>query len=219
MRLKALLVGSAAVAALGVPSTPAAAAPGDTVTMTLTQAIADLPVAAESRDGYERTKFRHWVDADRDGCNTRAEVLLEEAVVPPSVGSGCRLSGGRWDSWYDGRTIDGPAGLDIDHKVPLAEAWDSGASAWSAQERQDYANDVGDGRALDAVTAQQNRQKADQDPATWLPADAGAYCRYVADWAVVKTRWDLSADPAEVAALLRVASGCPDEEITVVLAR
>lgn len=219
MRLKALMVGGAVAAALvgSVPS--ASAAPGDAVTTTLTQAIADLPVATESRDGYSRDLFRHWVDADRDGCNTRAEVLLEEATTPPTVGAGCRLTGGSWLSWYDGKTVDGPSGLDIDHKVPLAEAWDSGAGAWTAQERQDYANDLGDPRALDAVTAQQNRQKADKDVSEWLPADAGVHCRYIADWAAVKTRWQLSADPAEVAALQRVAAGCPDTEITVVLAR
>ncbi|EXU61759.1 hypothetical protein Z951_45360 [Streptomyces sp. PRh5] len=221
-KIRAVALVVAVGAALGLSATPASAvsaAPGDRVTRTLTRAIADLPVADESRAGYERTKFRHWVDADRNGCNTRSEVLLDEAIVPPTVGSGCRLSSGEWDSWYDGRTIDGPAGLDIDHKVPLAEAWDSGASAWSAQERQDYANDLGDPRALDAVSAQQNRQKADKDVAEWLPANSGVHCRYVEDWVAVKTRWGLSADPVEASALERVAAGCPDEEITVVLAR
>ncbi|MES4909192.1 MULTISPECIES: DUF1524 domain-containing protein [unclassified Streptomyces] len=170
------MVGGVVVAALvgSVPS--ASAAPGDTVTTTLTQAITDLPVADESRDGYDRSKFKHWVDADHDGCSTRSEVLLAEAVEPPTVSAGCRLSGGRWLSWYDGKPVDGPSGLDIDHKVPLAEAWDSGAGAWTAQERQDYANDLDDPRALDAVTAQQNRQKADKDVSEWLPADAGVHC-------------------------------------------
>ncbi|QKV95966.1 HNH endonuclease [Streptomyces sp. NA02950] len=219
MRLKALCVGGAALAALVLPLTPASATPGDMVTTTLTQAIADLPVTAESRDGYERSKFRHWVDVDHDGCATRAEVLEEEAVEPPDVGPRCKITGGSWFSWYDGRLVDGPTSLDIDHKVPLAEAWDSGASAWTAQERQDYANDLGEPRALDAVSAQQNRQKADQDPTTWMPSDPSAHCRYIADWAAVKTRWRLSADPDEVAALQRIAVRCPDEEITVVLAR
>lgn len=112
-KIRAVALAVAAGAALGLSATPASAvpaAPGGTVTRTLTQAIADLPVADESRAGYERTKFRHWVDADRNRCNTRAEVLLEEAIVLPTVGSGCRLSGGEWDSWYDGRTIDGPEG-------------------------------------------------------------------------------------------------------------
>lgn len=82
----------------------------------------------EDRTGYERTKFKHWVDADKDGCNTRAEVLKAEAVVVPEQGAKCKLSGGQWYSPFDDRYIVGPSGLDIDHLVPLAEAWDSGAS-------------------------------------------------------------------------------------------
>ncbi|MCP9213456.1 HNH endonuclease family protein [Streptomyces sp. NEAU-Y11] len=219
MNLKALLVVGAAAAALVLPAVPAAAEPGDTVTTTLTQAIADLPVAAESRDGYERDKFRHWVDADRDGCNTRAEVLLEEATLSPTVGPRCSISGGVWHSYYDDTDQTAARALDIDHMVPLAESWDSGASAWSPAERQAYANDLEDSRALVAVTARENRSKADQDPAEWLPSDGGAVCRYVTEWTAVKTRWELTADPAEVDALERLADGCPDAEITVVLAR
>lgn len=70
-----------------------------------------------------------------------------------------------------------------------------------------------------AVTARENRSKADQDPAEWLPSDGEAVCRYVAEWTAVKTRWGLSADPAEVDALEQLTEGCPDAEITVVLAR
>ena len=137
--------------------------------MGLREAIAQLPVAAERRDGYTRDKFRHWVDEDRDGCNTRNEVLLDEATWTPEIGPGCRLSGGRWSSYYDDVDVDEAARLDIDHMVPLAEAWDSGAYTWDAGRRQRYANDLGDPRALAAVTARANRSKADQDPADWLP--------------------------------------------------
>ncbi|OMI34354.1 putative secreted protein [Streptomyces sparsogenes DSM 40356] len=186
---------------------------------TLRQAIADLPVADENRTGYERTKFRHWVDADRDGCNTRAEVLIEEAVEPPTVSAGCVLTGGTWHSYYDDADQTEARALDIDHMVPLAEAWDSGASAWSAGERQAYANDLDDERSLVAVTARENRRKADQDPAEWLPSATGALCRYVTEWTAVKTRWGLSADWREAAALVELAADCPDEELTVVLAR
>ncbi|GAA2231256.1 HNH endonuclease family protein [Streptomyces nogalater] len=100
--------------------------------------------------------------------------------------------------------------------VPLVEAWDSGASSWSARERQDYANDLGDDRSLVAVTDRFNQAKADQDPAEWMPS---ATCRYIADWATVKTRWGLTADPAEHAALQKTAARCDGPEITVELAR
>jgi hypothetical protein len=107
---------------------PADTARADSVTLPVDDALAQLPVRLEDRTGYERTKFKHWVDADKDGCNTRAEVLKAEAVVAPEHGAKCKLSGGQWYSPYDDRYIVGPSGLDIDHLVPLAEAWDSGAS-------------------------------------------------------------------------------------------
>ncbi|MEU1663533.1 DUF1524 domain-containing protein [Streptomyces sparsogenes] len=103
--------------------------------------------------------------------------------------------------------------------VPLAEAWDSGASTWTAAERQAYANDLDEPRALVAVTARENRQKADQDPAEWMPSAPSARCRYVTEWAVVKTRWGLSVDQVEAESLAELAAGCPNEELTVVLAR
>ncbi|MEV6399233.1 HNH endonuclease, partial [Streptomyces sp. NPDC051907] len=96
---------------------------------TLADALEQMHMAEESRTGYARDKFKHWnagLDA-ADGCNTRAEVLLAEANEAPAVAAGCKLSGGEWTSYYDDQEVTDPARLDIDHMVPLAEAWDSGA--------------------------------------------------------------------------------------------
>ncbi|MFE9906325.1 HNH endonuclease family protein [Streptomyces achromogenes] len=157
-------------------------------------APAALPVRDENRTGYERTKFKHWVDADKDGCTTRAEVLKTETVTAPEQGTSCRLSGDRWYAPYDDRYFTGPSGLDIDHLVPLAEAWDLGAFAWPPAEREAYANDLGDEWALIAVSAASNRSKADQDPTTWLPPATGYRCQYVTDGVADKTRWGPSTE-------------------------
>ena len=225
MRLRTFLATAlSAVAVAALSAVPAEArsvapsAPGDVVNTTLHAAVEALPVADESRTGYERTKFRHWIDADRDGCNTRKEAILAEAVTAPEVGPGCSLTGGSWFSFYDYVTAEDAAGLDVDHMVPLAEAWDSGASAWTAAERQAYANDLGDPRSLIAVTARSNRQKSDKDPADWLPIE-GYVCTYVSDWATVKTRWGLTSDAREKDVLSELASSCADAPITVTLAR
>ncbi|MGW8747615.1 HNH endonuclease family protein [Streptomyces sp. NPDC055794] len=213
--LKTVLRGLAAASLAVLPLTISTSAHAAD-TLSLTDAIAALPVADESRAGYDRDAFRHWNSGANpsDGCNTRAEVLIAEAVEPPTVGPKCRLTGGRWWSYYDQRWVTSASGLDIDHMSPLAEAWDSGASTWSAAQREAYANDLGADASLVAVTARSNRSKSDQDPAQWLPPAAEVHCRYVAEWVGTKLRWSLSADEAEAAALREVAVGCPGQTVT-----
>ncbi|MFH9419028.1 HNH endonuclease family protein [Streptomyces rochei] len=210
--LRGLAAASLAALSVTVSTPPAHAAE----TLPVEEAVTRLPVATESRDGYDRDAFRHWNRGDdpSDGCSTRNEVLIADAVEAPAVGPGCRLSSGRWWSYYDQVWVMSPAGLDIDHMVPLAESWDSGASAWSAERREAYANDQGAATSLVAVTARSNRSRADQVPAQWLPPAAEVHCRYIAEWVATKLRWNLTADEMEVAALREAASNCPDQSVT-----
>lgn len=209
------------LAALSLSLTPllapaAAQAAVPTETTTLADAVHRLPVAGEHREGYARTAFKHWNAGavKADGCNTRAEVLIAEATEAPAVGARCALDGGEWLSYYDGQEVEDAAALDIDHMVPLAEAWDSGASAWSAARRETYANDLDAPASLVAVTARTNRAKADQDPAQWLPPLPAAHCRYLSEWVATKLRWDLAADPAELDAVAVFATGeCKDTAV------
>ena len=181
----------------------------------LRTAVASISVAAENRTGYQRSLFPLWADADGDGCNTRYEILIAEATVKPTVGGGCKLTGGRWYSYYDNAYHTVVSELDIDHMVPLAEAWDSGARSWTTARRKAYANDLGDPRPLAAVTDTVNQDKGDQDPARWLPPYKAATCRYVQEWVATKIRWRLTVDAAEKSALTRLAASCPNATVTV----
>src|SRR6478735_2367356 len=183
---------------------------------TLAEGVRALPLAAESRTGYERSAFKHWVDADKDSCNTRMEVLIAESRIVPTVEAGCKVTAGEWYSYYDGLTLTAPGGLDIDHMVPLAEAWDSGASQWTPARREAYANDLDAERSLVAVTAKTNRSKADQDPSNWLPPLADARCTYAADWVATKLRWGLTVDQPEADALTTLAESCGQQPLDFV---
>jgi hypothetical protein len=212
MRLRTLLATS--VVALGIAVVnPAPEAAATTYSAPLATAIADLPVATENRAGYARDKFTHWIDADGDRCNTRKEVLIAEADDPVSVGGSCVLSGGRWFSYYDRVSWTDQGRIDIDHMVPLAEAWDSGASAWTSTQRRSFANDLGDYRSLVGVTDTVNQAKGDKDPREWLPQHDR--CRYLRDFVAVKIRWRLTVDSGEKAAMKTLASGCSNVTITV----
>ena len=165
-----------------------------------TAVLAGLRVAPEgNRTGYSRELFPHWVDADHNGCDTREEVLIAESRSKAQVDRyGCKVVAGDWYSLYDGLAFADPAELDIDHMVPLAEAWDSGASGWSTARRQAYANDLDHPQALRAVSAASNRSKGDLDPHQWKPTNEAAWCEYADDWVTVKKAWDLTADQDEV---------------------
>ncbi|MFC9484595.1 HNH endonuclease family protein [Streptomyces hydrogenans] len=215
LALAPLTVPTAAGAAAAAGAPAASVARVAAVVLPLADAVDQLPIADESRTGYDRTKFKHWNSGldPADGCNTRAEVLLDEAIEAPAVAAGCKLSGGLWHSYYDAAKVNDPAKLDIDHLVPLAESWDSGSSAWDAKRREAYANDQDVSTSLVAVTARTNRAKADKDPAEWMPPLPDAHCRYISEWTGTKLRWGLSADQAEADALKVYAEAC---ETTVV---
>lgn len=163
-----------------------------------------LPVVPEQASGYDRDLFRHWSDLDGDGCDTRESVLIDERVEGRVTG--CEVIGGTWKSRYDGMTTTDPSGFDIDHFVPLKEAWDSGAWRWSASTRERFANDLDYAGALIAVSASSNRSKSDRDPAEWLPERG--LCGYAKTWIAVKFRWRLAVDSQEKSELTRILRGC-----------
>src|SRR6266496_5841512 len=114
--------------AIMIASTMVAIAPdADATTVSTKTLLGQLAVASEHTSGYDRSMFPLWTDADHDGCDTRDEVLITEATVKPTVGASCALTGGKWFSKYDAVTTTDPSTFDIDHLVPLAEAWQSGA--------------------------------------------------------------------------------------------
>lgn len=156
---------------------------------------------------YDRDLFEHWIDADGDGCNTRYEVLIDESTSPLTITDRCRIDGGTWISALDGGWATTPREIEIDHHIPLAEAWRSGASGWTDLQRQEFANDLGVPYALGGASSVSNQSKGDKDPARWLPTNAAHTCEYVATWALMKYRWSLAVDKAEMDALRRELSG------------
>lgn len=164
--------------------------------------------ATSSHTGYNRDLFKAWIDADSDGCDTRAEVLLLETLIKATTRNTCTVSTGSWVSVYDGVSVTDASKLDIDHFVPLAEAWVSGAYAWPNDKKVRFGNDLGYDPALVAVTASSNRSKSDSDPAKWMPTNRSYYCDYAATWVAVKWRWSLTVDTLERRAIQAVLTGC-----------
>ena len=170
-------------------------------------------IAEDKNSGYDRSLFKHWIDANKNGCDTRAEVLISEATVKPKTDKKCKISSGKWISAYDGKSVTDASKLDVDHLVPLAEAWRSGAWAWTPQQRQDYANDLTDKRTLIAVTLSTNRSKGDKDISDWVPKIDP--CGYVQNWIAVKIRYSLTYDAREAKTLSNYSLICKFTEVSV----
>jgi hypothetical protein len=182
----------------------------------LRTAVKALPVAAENNTGYDRAKqFGDWNDADRDCQNTRAEVLQNESKVKTSFTTAkrCTVKGGKWVTTWDGKTHTSASTVQIDHTVPVHEAWGSGARGWTKAKRVAFYNDLGDHRTLSAQTSALNSAKQARGPEQWMPPKNR--CAYVGEWVAVKHRWGLKVDSAEKAALTRIAASCPNVTIKV----
>jgi hypothetical protein len=212
IRIVAVAVVVTAICTLFQP-TPAGAA-----TTTARGILGALAVGREAGSTtYNRAAFPHWIDADGDCQDTRAEILIIESRAPVTytTNSQCTVAGGRWLSPWDNRIWTVASDVDIDHHVPLKEAWESGARSWVSVNRQRFANDSY-GYSLIAITDNLNASKGDRDAAQWLPPVASTRCAYATQWVLVKYRWKLSIDPTERAALSNILSGsCGNRVVTI----
>lgn len=186
------------------PSTPLAQGATEYLDILAGLSVDDAP---DSHGGYDRDLFDVWIDANSDGCNTRAEVLKAQSVVTTTHHNRCTIDTGQWFSLYDGITLTHASEVDVDHVVPLSEAWKSGAWRWDEDTRRRFANDLGFSAALVAVSSHANRSKGDDDPAHWMPVTAAA-CDYAERWVAVKYRWSLTVDSAEKNALTATLGTC-----------
>lgn len=183
-------------------------------------ALAGLGVGERDDRGptYERDRFgTAWADLDGNGCNQRDDVLLRDArpgtvVVAQQGACDHDVLAGQWRDPYTGRLLVfddlkdlGQAqAIQIDHVVPLGEAWASGAWRWSEERREQYANDLPGLLAVDGPT---NASKSDDDPAAWRPRQS-YQCRYALRWIRVKDTWGLTVDTSERNALTQMLDAC-----------
>lgn len=206
---------TAAVLAVVVVVTPAlpatvSAAPGMRPAVAADQVLETLPVKGRAPlTGYDRDAFgTPWKDVDRNGCDTRNDILRRD-LVQKTILPDCTVARGILRDPYTRMTIRHVAGrstIDIDHVVSLSDAWQKGAFRWSETARTIFANDP---LNLLAVDYSANRQKADADAATWLPPNKAYRCAFVARQVAVKAKYRMWVTAAEKAAIAGVLARCP----------
>jgi hypothetical protein len=184
----------------------AATPPGIPSGSTAKTDLAALTVAPNgSMAGYSRDLFPHWIQQGNN-CDTR-EVVLKRDGTNVVTNSSCTATSGTWVSPYDGATWTKTSDVDIDHIVPLGDAWVSGAAAWTTPQRQAYANDLTDPQLV-AVTDNVNESKGDKSPDAWKPPLASYWCTYAEMWVAVKHKFSLTITTAEKSALTDMLGSC-----------
>jgi hypothetical protein len=159
-----------------------------------------------SMAGYSRARFPHWIQQG-DGCDTRETVLKRDGQNVRSTAATCKVTSGQWTSPYDGKTVTDESKLDVDHVVPLADAWRSGAKNCTDDKRSQFANDLTDPQLI-TVSASTNRAKGDQDPSQWKPPNHAFWCTYARNWIAVKAHWQLTITETEKTALIDMLGTC-----------
>jgi hypothetical protein len=207
-----------AAATVSAPTSRAAAAPASKPDAPLASAaLAELPVKGRApMTGYQRTaEFgKAWLDVDDNGCDTRDDVLRRDLEHPAPAG--CKVRRGVLHDPYTGKVIRFVRGqgtseaVQIDHVVPLADAWRTGAQRLTRAQRVALANDPVNLFAVDGPT---NTRKSDGDAATWLPPRKAFRCTYVAHQVAVKRAYGLWVTKAERAAIARVLDRCPGQRL------
>jgi len=155
---------------------------------------------------YTRAAFGGgWADLELPrGCDTREEVLARDAATATYGRDGCVATVAIIDP-YTGLPVSGRANIDIDHVVALADAWRSGAFAWTDEQRRLFANDKSN---LLATADEVNVAKSDRGPDRWRPPSRAGWCVYAGTYARTKDTYQLAVTAAQRAAVAELTSVC-----------
>lgn len=178
------------------------------------EALEQLVVKGRApKTGYARTMFMDdW--RTENNCDKR-NIILRRDLSKTIIGKdGCTVLSGVLYDPYTAATINFHRGfgtssdVQIDHIVPLSDAWQKGAQQFSYKKRNNFANDP---LNLLAVDGPANMQKSDGDSATWLPPNKIYRCAYVARQIAVKLKYGLWVTEAEKDAAIRILNNCPGQ--------
>ncbi|KAA8826909.1 HNH endonuclease family protein [Bifidobacterium myosotis] len=179
------------------------------------KAIDSIGTARANPAGYNREdEFGGWA---ANGCGeaTTRDAILARDLKDARTDRACRVVSGTLTDPYTGRTIAFKRGVDtssaiqIDHVVSLYDAWASGASKWSREQRVAYANDpdvllasdgpanMAKGSGIDLNGTSQWLSQHTGAPDIWMPDNKAYRCDYMARRAAIKAKYKLTMTARE----------------------
>lgn len=184
----------------------------------VSKVLSTLKVRPQTRKPSDRSNHT-WNHVDgKPGSYSTRDLILDRDLTDVSYKSNGRVKTGDFVDPYTGvsftykagtgRQHDG--GIQIDHVVAYAEAYNSGLKDKSSAVRDAYYNDP---YVLLASKGAANQEKGDSDAAGWLPSNTSFHCEYVARQVGIKAKYGLSVDPEEKEAISNVLESCPQEKV------
>jgi hypothetical protein len=161
---------------------------------------------------YKREFFgKPWFDIDNNNCDTRNDILkrdLKDSIV--SNQDSCTVLSGFLKDPYSGKEVTFTRGIkssfdvQIDHIVPLADAWLSGGDQLNRGLLLTFANDPDN---LIAVSSASNYQKGYSTPDKWSPK-SDYFCTYLNKYVAVKYKYKLTVSKNEREFLIKNINVC-----------
>lgn len=164
----------------------------------------------ETTKKYDRHEWKHWIDVDKDCQNTRQEILITRSEISVGLNKrGCSVKTGQWKDYYYPQTFTKSSDIDVDHLIPLKNAFETGGGEWGRKEKETFANDP---ENLVLTSKKYNRSKGAKGIDAWLPVDQEYACKYIKDWVKIKQKYQLHLTAAEKNTLVTIKEKCPGLE-------
>lgn len=176
-------------------------------------ALDALETSEEDASGFTTAAFGPELtdlDFDGNGCTTYDDALgahLVDVTYKDKAADPCTVMTGSVEDPYANDSafysLARTRQAAVDRLVSLEDAWVSGASDWTDEQRREFANDV---ETMLVVTTATAKERAAADGASWLPQHNT--CFFIGQQMQVKTDYNLSVDPKERQALEKALADC-----------
>ena len=169
---------------------------------------------ADSADGRHASYNTRDLILDRDMSGTthkdNGRVATGTLDPDPYTGGTIHFTQGQPNKTEGGSASATDGGVQIDHVVAYAEAYNSGLKDRDESVRKAYYNDPD---VLLAVQSQANNAKKDADAAGWMPSWSAFGCDYAALQIGIKAKYSLTVDQKEHDALASTLGSCPTQQV------
>lgn len=152
------------------------------------------------------------LDRDLSGTTHKANGRVATGTLDPEpyTGGTVHFVQGKANKAEGGSAFATDGGIQIDHVVAYAEAYNSGLKDRTEEQRDAYYTDPD---VLLAVQAQANNAKKDADAAGWMPSWDAFRCDYAALQIGIKAKYSLTVDQKEHDALASTLAQCPAQKV------